>query len=178
MFRAAQFLFKVAPIAMVLAGCAVFRENSGPTETFAPRTQTYFLSYDVVWRATQIALQNYPMRVNNIDAGIIETEPIKPFADGGRSPLFWVAPYKANEPVGAGKSYFLRVHVTKGTAGPNPAVRVNITKKLTNARDFFSDPTPLPSDGLEEQSILYRIARELQIEMALERVQKKSSSSP
>ena len=55
------------------------------------------------------------------------------------------------------------------------ATKVTLTKDVTLQSDFFSDPKFLPSDGLEEKTILYRIGREIQIERALAKAQKKQN---
>ena len=149
-----------------LSGCALFRENSGPPESFAPREQTYYANFDQVWRAAQLSLQNYPLRVNNMDLGVIETEAVK----GTR---VWSPPHKPDTNQ-AGLSYSLGVRLIKGRSEGREAVKVTILKESEQTHDFFSEPHRIPSDGLEEKSILYRIGRELQIEKALEAAHKKN----
>jgi hypothetical protein len=144
-------------------GCALFRENSGPPPSFDPREQIFYGSFDAVWRVTQIALQSYPMRVNNMDTGVIETEPIKGYK-------VWTPPYNPDMATG-GLSYFLNVRVTKLSNDSRDGVKVSIVKNIELARDFFSEVDHLPSDGLEEKTILYRINRELTIDKALEKAQ-------
>jgi hypothetical protein len=49
---------------------------------------------------------------------------------------------------------------------------VNIAKLIERKRDFFSDPEILPSDGIEEKVIFYRMERELIIDEALKKALK------
>lgn len=152
---------------LTLSGCALFRENSGPPETFAVRDELYYGSFDQVWRATQLALQNYPMKINNMDLGVIETEQVKGYK-------VWMPPYKTEQTSG-GMAYALNVRLIKGKSQGRDVVKVSILKETQIQKDFFSEPQRMPSDGLEEKSILYRIGRELQIERALERAQEKAN---
>ncbi len=150
-----------------LSGCALFRDNSGPPESFVVRDQMYYGSFDQVWRATQLALQNYPMKVNNMDLGVIETEAVKGYK-------VWSPPFKPEVSSG-GMAYSLNVRLVKGRSQNREVVKVTILKETQIQKDFFSDPERMPSDGLEEKSILYRIGRELQIEKALEKAQEKAN---
>jgi len=127
----------------------------------------YYGSFDQVWRATQLALQNYPMKINNMDLGVIETEQIKGYK-------VWMPPYKSEQSSG-GLAYSLNVRLIKGKTQGRDVVKVSILKETQIQKDFFSEPVRMPSDGLEEKAVLYRIGRELLIEKALEKAQEKAN---
>jgi len=151
-------------------GCALFEEKAGPKPVLGPQEKVFYAEFDDVWRATQLALQSptsYPLRVNNMDTGILETEMIK----GSQT---WTAP-NATQPPSGGLAYRLVVRVIKGNVGNRHAHKVIVLKDGQMQRDFFSDPEPTPSDGLEEKVILYRIDRELQIDRALKRANKRQN---
>jgi hypothetical protein len=124
----------------------------------------YMYSFDSVWRASQLTLK-YPISVNNMDSGVLETEWIQAL-DGFQSPTETKLP-------SSGVRYKITLTLTRGKAQNKESVRVNIFKKIERKRDFFSEPEPLQSDGLEEQVIFYRIERELVIEEALKKAQEK-----
>jgi hypothetical protein len=131
-----------------------------PTESAEPQEKVFPESYDDVWRSVQLAMANYPIKVNNQDAGILETEAIKGDAA-------WNSPGQKRMTSG-GSRYRIIVRVVKGRTEKNqPAGKVIILKLGEIQRDFFSPYEKLPSDGLEELAIMYRIERELQIEKAL-----------
>ncbi len=140
-------------------------ENKGPPPTFGPREDVFVGSYDSIWRATQLAVQKYSIKINNYELGVIETEAI----DANRG---WTNPFDAKK----GHSsilYRLVVKVIKGRREGKQAHKVKVLKEISRARDFFSDDESLPSDGWEEVAILYRIQRELEIELALQKAQNK-----
>jgi hypothetical protein len=147
-----------AAAALLCSGCALFRENAGPPTSYAPREQFFTANFEVVWRAAQRALQAYPMRINNMDTGIIETETIRGYKA-------WMPPYEAAGASG-GFAYYLSIHLIKGSAEAHETVKVSILKSAQLNSDFFAEPKNLASDGLEERTILYRIGRELAIEKA------------
>lgn len=184
MFRATRLIFKrssgrrlsgtrstgglaLAYVALLFcSGCALWGASpqSNPNE---PPAQVFFESYDEVWRAAQKALVHYPIQINNIEQGLIETDAIK-------GAQVWRAPFQKDQPT-ASLRYLLRVNVVRGKAAAKESVKVTILKKIIIQKDFFSAEDQKPSDGFEERAILYRISRELRMEKALRRAFEKKS---
>lgn len=125
-----------------------------------PLEQVFFAPYDQVWRATQLAIARYPMRVNNMDTGLLETDLI-----GGANA--WHPP-GTDKKIPNAQAYILRVQVIKGRSLSEKAVKVVVEKIIRIKSNFFADAKPVPSDGLEEKIVLYRTGRILTIERALE----------
>lgn len=165
-----QWVIKLFLI-LTLSGCALFEKDTAE-EKFEdipppPYQRLYDADYERVWRAVQIVLTNYPIAVNNLDAGILETDTIRVHKG-------WLRPEHPPIPPG-GRFYTINVQVARGSSPSvgRPVVRVRVTKKVYIQRDFFSSKSEIPSDGLEEQVILYRIGREVQIDRGLEKVYKR-----
>jgi len=150
-----------------LLGCAVFKESRGPDPVAGPVEKVFYGTFEEVWRATQLALQSptsYPLRINNMDTGFLETEPLK-------GSLAW-RPAHINESYSSGYSYRLVIRVIRGDMAGNKAFKVSVLKDAQIQRDFFANPEHVPSDGLEEKMLLYRVERELVIDRAIRRAQK------
>ncbi|NJO84395.1 MAG: hypothetical protein HC828_17535 [Blastochloris sp.] len=161
---------RIAVLALMCSGltaCALFEERTGPQTYYGPRDQVYYATFEEVWRAVNLVLQPYPLRVSNMDQGILETDVIRGYR-------VWAPVYK-NENTASGETYHLTIRVIKGALEGRPATKVTIVKEGQMQVDFFSDPKILPSDGLEEKSLLYRVGREIQIERALAKAQKKQN---
>lgn len=124
------------------------------------KQKVYFANYDQVWRAAHAVLK-YPIAQENQDTGIIETEYIKGL-DG------WLPPNEQRPP-SSGIRYKLILTFAKGKTEGRESTRVTIDKKMEILRDFFSEPEPIESDGLEEKILFYRIEREIIINEALKR---------
>jgi hypothetical protein len=150
-----------------LSACALFEERAGPDKFYGPREQVYFATFEEVWRGVNLVLQPYPLRVSNMDQGMLETDTIRGYR-------VWAPPYKPDTS-STGETYRLTIRVIKGALESRAATKVTVVKETQIQSDFFSDPRSLPSDGMEEKSVLYRIGREIQIERALVRAQKKQN---
>ncbi len=147
-----------------LGGCSFLPPQESHIKV--PVEKVFHAKFDHVWRATQLALKSYPIKQSHIDRGLITTDFIK-------GPHIWSPPYVKKEPSQGLRSQ-LKVKLSRGQAQGHPVTRVTIFKALSIKRDFFSDNETISSDGMEESALLYRIERELKIDKALERLQKRS----
>lgn len=148
-------------------GCAIFLDRPPPPTVFGVRERSFAASFDEVWKAVNLVLQPYPLRTSNMDQGVLETDMIR----GSR---VWTPPY-LDEKAEVGGSYKLSIKVIKGNFEGRPATKVTILKDSQRQSDFFSEPRQLPSDGLEEQALLYRVGREITIERGLAKAQKRQN---
>ncbi len=141
----------------LLGGCAntkaYLKKPATPESSY---NKIYNYPFDQVWRAAQLSLK-YPLTLNNMDAGKMETDSIRAI-EGYQSPS------PSTIPIKNGTRYKILVTMLKGKTGDKDSVRVTVTKKIEDQKDFFSEPSPLSTDGLEEKILLYRIDRELMIE--------------
>jgi len=126
----------------------------------------YYFPYDNVWRAAQLSLK-YPIAVNNMDHGVLETDFIK--ADDG-----FIAPIEDKIP-SSGVRYKITMTLSKGKVDGREGIRVSINKYVEKKRDFFAESEVLISDGLEEKVIFYRMERELIIDEALKKAARGSN---
>lgn len=146
---------------LILSACSIFGQGSEGEE----HSRVFKASFDDVWRASQKALVLYPIRTNNSDTGLLQTDYVK----GSKAFI----PPGQEEPYSNGFRYRLNLRVLKGQKKGSYATKVVIEKKAEIQRDFFSQADPVESDGLEEEVILYRIERELQIERGIKKLDKK-----
>jgi len=128
--------------------------------------RVFFAPFESVWRAAQLSLK-YPIAVNNIDEGIIETEWID-VADG-----FEPAHKKPDiTPL----EFRIQMLFVRGKSQGKPSVRVTILKHMRTQKSFFNNSREFETDGLEEAVIFYRIEREIIIEDAIKREAKRTRS--
>jgi hypothetical protein len=134
-----------------------------------PVSRVYFAKYEEVESAIKQAMIRYPQRVDNTEAGIFETDYVKGEARF-RSPI-------STESFSSGYRYRLLIRLVRGKNDEKPAVKVMVTKQAEIAGDFFAQPDPQPSDGLEETVILYRIGREIVLARAMTKAAEKEKAS-
>ncbi len=152
-------------LAWMAAGCASLPETTAESSKGQSRQRIFLSPYDEVWRAAHTVLK-YPIVNENQDTGVIETEYIR--AQDG-----FVAPEKP--PASSGIRYKITMMFAKGRSQGQESVRVTIDKQIEKLKDFFSDAEPLPSDGLEEKVLFYRIEREILISKGLKKAAESST---
>jgi hypothetical protein len=149
-------------LALAAAGCVTNPKADPPIKE--PETRVYYDAYEQVWRAMQLALRKYPVKINNIDLGVLETD----FVKGDK--IFTDPNDNRPKP---GYRYKITVRVVRGRIEGKNAVEVTVLKSSEIQPDFFSGFQPVPSNGLEESGILYRIGRYLEIDRILSKNAKK-----
>lgn len=159
-----SFLFAL----VFISGCSSKVLQPETTEDIIERVshqRIIFAPYDEVWRAAHAVLK-YTIAAENQDFGVIETDYIKA-VDG------WLPPFRT-KPQYPSSRYKLVLNFAKGKNNGQESVRLTIDKKIEVFKDFISEVKSVPSDGLEEKAIFYRIEREININKAL----KKASENP
>lgn len=162
-------IYKIIFLSLLMGACSQapthstqFKKSgaSGPTYQ-----HTLVGDYYEIWRAIQIAMAHYPIRINDQDAGIIETDYI-------RGNKMWNNPWQPPAKP-SGRRYKISVKAQKMSKeeGKIP-VLILVNKDIEMFRDFFSEKEKLETDGYEESSIIYRIERELNINEKLKRLNK------
>ncbi len=156
--REVQWIFKFLFLSFFISGCATSGSDKKELlKTPAPQ-RIYYSDYDAVWKAAHTILK-YTIANENQETGFLETDYIKG-VDG------WLPP-EETKPPSAGLRYKINISFVRGKADGRNSTRVTIEKKNEVLRDFFSEAEILPTDGLEEKVIFYRIERELIINEAL-----------
>jgi hypothetical protein len=154
--------------AALASGCTTATERlDQKLKVGEPLVKVFFAKYEDVEAALKLAMLRYPSRVDNTEAGIFETDYVK--GDARFRP-----PHK-NADYSSGYHYRILLNLVKGKTQAKNAVQVVVVKKIEVQRDFFAQPVVLPSDGLEESVILYRIGRELTIMKAIQKAQEKQN---
>ena len=140
----------------VLMSCTTLEETK-KLET----SQAYQYPFNQVWRAAQIALQKYPIKVNDITKGQLTTDIVE-------LDTLWNSPEQKKNRARTGFSYQLYLRVLKDRS---TTTRVVVFKKIQRRQDFFSGSQNIESNGQEESALLYRIRRELEVDKAIDAYQ-------
>ncbi len=112
-----------------------------------------------------LTLEDYPIETENNEQGYLKTEPVL-------ENTIWKPPFPIKKTEG---KYTLDIRLIKGRSDDEPVVKVQIFKKIKVQKGFIAEPEIMPSSGLEEKAILYRIFRELKIEQAIAHYHQKKS---
>lgn len=159
-----QKIFKLLFLMFLVSGCSLFERQPESADKIiqkASKQKIFYAPYDLVWKAAHLSIK-YTIASENQDFGVIETDYVKS-VDG------WLPPDKT-KPEYKSARYKLIFTFAKGKKvdGKEPT-RLTIEKKIEIFRDFISEKQTVPSDGLEELALFYRIEREIIIANALKK---------
>ena len=138
---------------------------SAPTPVEKNYERKFRASFDEVWRACQQAIISYPLKVNNMEQGVIQTTML-------RSHTYFRPPHISKKHA-SGYRYSLSFNLLKES---EKETTISIHKNLLVYRDFISKPEDLTSDGLEEAILLYRIQREIEIDRSILKASKSKAN--
>jgi hypothetical protein len=163
-----SFLTAAFLILLSVYGCETTEPLADPPAT-GPEVSVFVDDYDQIWRAIQLAVRKYPVRLNNIESGLLETDFVKGdkiFADPseGGPPKNNVR-YKIN----------IRAVKVKSRDDGRSGTKIIISKVMEIQPDFFTGFKEIPSNGLEEQTIMYRIGRYLEMDRRLSQAAKQTN---
>jgi hypothetical protein len=154
--------FLTASLVLGLLGCtSPDVQEYDAAKASGPKQKVFEENFEKIWRAAQLALSNYPIRVNDMESGVIESDFI-------RGDDLWKSPIRG-KPLPNGLRYKVIIRILKGSISEKAANQVTVLKRIEFKKDFFSEYEAVKTDGLEEIAILYRIERELVIQQALEK---------
>lgn len=166
-----RFLLPVLLLPAVLfSGCSLFEKQPESIDQIIQKSSNqkiFFANYDIVWKAAHTAIK-YTIASENQDFGVIETDYVKS-VDG------WLPPDKT-KPEYKSARYKLIFTFAKGKTDGRESTRITIEKKIEVFKDFISETQVIPSDGLEEMALFYRIEREIIIGNALKRAAMEQSN--
>ena len=138
-------------ICLNFLSCALLDED--PVPSSKEHADVFAAEPDKVWKAIQLAMAAYPIHKNDMDAGLLETKLMIP-------EKIWQSPVKPSSKVLSSK-YKITVMTLPGKLKGEPAIRVIVKKELRYKTNIIDAVKIIPSDGLEEEVILYRIKREI-----------------
>jgi len=158
-----RFLLPALLLPVVFSGCSLLEKQPESIDQIiqkASNQKIFFANYDIVWKSAHTAIK-YTIASENQDFGVIETDYVKS-VDG------WLPPDKT-KPEYKSARYKLTFTFAKGKTDGRESTRITIEKKIEVFKDFISETQIIPSDGLEEMALFYRIEREIIIGQALKR---------
>jgi hypothetical protein len=161
MFKAQVMIPILLVLLCLFEGACAEKELAVDPPINEPQTMVFYANYDEVWRSVQLALRKYPVHLNNIESGLLETDYIKGdklFAEPNEDKIKF------------GMRYKITIRAVKGKFNDRTAIKIICTKVPEIQRDFFTGYQPIPSDGLEENLVLYRISRYLDMDQMLSKI--------
>ena len=149
--------------------CNSYKQFRHMTESFEIPSKIFNTSYHNGWIATLEVIKKYDLELTNQEAGIVKTR--------------WMdntAEINFNESFGSINSikaakFKVILNVVKGFRNGQEVTKVTVYKRQLVEKNFLQGWEVLPSDGITEKVLLYRIARTIHIGKRIHAIEEKKS---
>jgi hypothetical protein len=142
---------------LFLASCVSSSPPQRPLDL--PYSYIFEGGFDDAWRAATAVLESYSIISANKDAGELQTD----WETQRFNPTLYDNPEIQPQLEEVRSRLKLKLSKARTNDTGKRAVRVQINKELEIFTNFYSDWERSPTDGLEEQVVLYRIYQNLKI---------------
>lgn len=140
-----------------LSTCSSYKEFKYITEEFEIPSQVFRYNYNQTWLAVLQVMKTEDIEIQNQEAGVVKTR----WTDNTME-LNFADSFGSSDSIKAAK-YKVIVNVVKGFRGTKEVTKVTVYRRQMIEQDFLQGWKIIPSDGIMEKVILYRIERELDI---------------
>jgi hypothetical protein len=152
---------------MGLAGCASSYQRTLVASTPQVYTKIFGVDQVTVWQATLKAVKNIArVKEPNPETGIISTEWTENTSERNFTDSF------ANAETVMSAKFRFRIQVIKGIFEGKPSAIVKVQKEQIVESDILEGWRYADSDGVEENTLLYRVGRMLWIENRIAKLDK------
>jgi hypothetical protein len=147
------------------SSCMTAYKKSVGANTQTNFSRVYATDLNTAWQAVLDAMKSVRLDVTNREAGFLQTRWMdntkeKNFTDGDGS----TAPYMRAQ-------YRFKVSVSKGVYRGVGAIKIVVQREQFAQRDALDDFHALESDSIEENTLLYRIGRIINIRTRLAKLE-------
>lgn len=146
-------------------GCMTAYKKSVGANTQTNFNRVFVSDFDLAWQSTLDALKSVRLDVTNREAGFLQTRWIdntkeKNFTDGDGL----TAPYMKAQ-------YRFKVSVARAVYHGRGAIKVTVQREQLASRDALDEFRSLESDTIEENTLLYRIGRIIEVRSSLAKLE-------
>ena len=152
-----------------LSTCSSYEQFRYITEEFEIPQKVFKNDYNQTWLAVLQVMTKYNLEVTNQEAGVIKTR----WTDNTLEVNF-ADSFGSSDAVKAAK-YKLIINVVKGYRSKREVAKVTVYRRQMIEQDFLQGWKVIPSDGILEKTILYRIERNLAIAGKLKKIEEQKA---
>ena len=150
----------------LLNGCANYEKFRQVTEELDIPSKIYRADYNQSWQAVIQVMRKYDIAQQNQEAGFIKTR----WMDNTLEVNFTDS-FGSSDSVKAAK-FKLVVNVVRGFRASREVTKVTIYKRQLMEQDFLQGWKEIPTDGIIEKTLLYRIERLIATDNKLKEIDK------
>ena len=151
---------------LLLAGCGSYEQFEYLTKEVEIPNKVFRASYSETWTAVVATVNKYDLELQNQESGSIKTKWID-----NTLKLNFSDSFGSSDAVKAAK-FKMIINVIKGFQNSQEVSKVTIYKRQLVNQDFLQGWKVIPSDQIQEKTLLYRIERTLSIDRKIKQIEK------
>lgn len=152
-----------------LSSCSSYEQFRYITEEFEIPNKVFRFDYNQTWLAVLQVMKKYNLELTNQEAGVIKTR----WQDNTLEVNF-ADSFGSSDAVKAAR-FKLIVNVVKGFRSNKEVTKVTVYRRQMIEQDFLQGWKVIPTDGILEKTILYRIDRNLKIADRLKKIEEQKA---
>lgn len=149
-----------------ISGCSSFEQFEYLTKEVEIPSNVFKSTYTDTWTAVVATINKFDLELQNQESGSIKTKWID-----NTVKLNFSDSFGGSDAVKAAK-FKLIINVIKGFQNSQEVTKVTVYKRQLVNQDFLQGWKVIPSDQIEETTILYRIERALMIDRQIKAIEK------
>lgn len=153
----------------LISGCSSYEQFQNLAEETEIPSQVFKFNFNQTWQAVLEIMQKYDLALKNQEAGIVKTRWIDNTIQLNFNEAF------GSQDMVKSARFKLVVNVVKGFRGSQEVSKVSVFKRQMIEKDFLQGWKVVRSDGILENTIIYRINRILQREKMIKTIEDKKA---
>lgn len=147
-------LIAFAAVMVQLSACTTAYKRSLGANTVRTYHRIFLSDFNTVWLAGLDALKNAPLDISNREAGFIQTKWVENTEQLNFTNVFGAGPEQVIR-----AQFRFRISAAKGTFNGKESVKVSVQKEQLIQNDVLDGWRETESDGVEENTLLYRMGQ-------------------
>jgi len=169
-----KYLRSILPVAAIIliiapAGCSSYEQFRYITEEFEIPNKVFRHDYNQTWLAVLQVMKKYNLELTNQEAGVIKTR-----WEDNTLEINFADSFGSSDSVKAAR-FKLIVNVVKGFRTNKEVTKVTVYRRQMIEQDFLQGWKVIPTDGILEKTIIYRIERNLKIAARLKKIEEQKA---
>ncbi len=153
----------------LLSACSSYEQFQDVTQELEIPSKVYKADYNQAWQAVLLVMRQYDLELQNQESGVIKTRWIDNTVE-----LNFADSFGSSDAVKSAR-FKIIVNVVKGFRSGREVSKISVFKRQMIEQDFLQGWKVIRSDGIQEETILYRISRLIQIDNKLKEIEQQKS---
>jgi hypothetical protein len=154
---------------LLCLSCSSYEQFQDVTQELEIPSKVYKADYNQAWQAVLLVMRQYDLELQNQESGVIKTRWIDNTVE-----LNFADSFGSSDAVKSAR-FKIIINVVKGFRSGREVSKISVFKRQMIEQDFLQGWKVIRSDGIQEETILYRISRLIQIDNKLKEIEDQKS---